>query len=108
MFLICLILSGQSHILIDYENSFNEIWLAAGGGVSADLDHCDGRLLLGCAPVFASGVRVSDDDADGLATGSDSADRSDLGVFVFSRPGQNHCPGCDAAAESGGRKDRRG
>jgi len=84
MLLFSLILQAQSHILPGYENTTNTIWIAAGSGVSADFDRCDGSLFLAGPTFFTTCLRMPDDDADGVAAGSDPADHSGLGVFVFS------------------------
>jgi hypothetical protein len=67
-----------------HENTTNTIWIAAGGGVSADFDCGNGALFLAGTAISATRLRMSDDRADGLAAGSDPADRLGLGVFIFS------------------------
>ena len=101
MLLFCLILWASSHILYGYENTTNTIWVAAGSGVSDRHYSHDGGLFLDRASIFAAGVRVSDDDTDGLGTGGDSADRPDLGVFLLPGSGPNHRSGREPAAVPG-------
>ena len=99
--LLGLTLWVYQRMLINYENTFNTIWLAAGGGVSGDTYRRDGGVFLDRTTFFAAGMCLPDEHADGVAAGSGPFRRSDLGLFVLSRSGPDDCAGSGAAAVTG-------